>query len=364
VQIVYFPYLKLGKTEEIRFGDIVVWNFGAKKNKYILDKEIRNMVEQLVSSNYIGKKMVKDAGIVSIGETDFRQFDETEIKLINDLKLILFLSFSAKNNVLKQDANSGLFMATSENFEPVYQNFKRGMTTFSEKTGYVVEKTVSGLEIGKEKFEAPRCLLTPFRFEIDEEFKSSLFWLKKKQKRLFEQIMRATNLFFESFYNTHQLNKNARILLQVGAFETLLDFKNRKEFKDKIEKYACGSNEKKRRYYYEKVPGKNKELEYRTLNGIWADKFYTLRNHIIHGQNIKPKEFLFKNKQRHTDIAILFFLLCIKRLINEKKRERLFFDEIKWEKWDDGMGNAQDGFVYDINVFGKAFADVCKRLNG
>jgi hypothetical protein len=113
----------------------------------------------------------------------------------------------------------------------------------------------------------------------------------------------------------------------------LPDSGQRKIFKDKIEAEASDDIEKKYVYYYENRGKKKKEL--RTIKGIWADKFYTLRNHIIHGLKIPNDQYIFRKNQTHTDIALLFFLLLIKAQINKSLKKGAFSQRIDWEKFAD-----------------------------
>ena len=122
------------------------------------------------------------------------------------------------------------------------------------------------------------------------------------------------------------------MLLQTEAFEILLDFYNRKDFKDKIEFYCKLDNgQRDRRVYYKYETRNNKIPETRTIKGYWADRFYTLRNHIIHGHKVKEKEFSFAN-QRHFDIGLMFYLLVIQQMINEVYNKKVFVNEIYWDK--------------------------------
>ena len=81
---------------------------------------------------------------------------------------------------------------------------------------------------------------------------------------------------------------------------------------------------------------------------IWADKFYTLRNHIIHGENVWMQEFVFQRRQGHLEIAVLFFVLLVKELINEKLRSKgkFFMDNVTWTKYHTGI-EVKEGFIYE-----------------
>ena len=80
MQIIYFPYLHLQDIDELSFGDIKVWNFKKKATSYVPDEPLRNQVHALLNTNVIGKKVIEDMGILSIGKTDFREFNQEEME--------------------------------------------------------------------------------------------------------------------------------------------------------------------------------------------------------------------------------------------------------------------------------------------
>jgi hypothetical protein len=96
----------------------------------------------------------------------------------------------------------------------------------------------------------------------------------------------------------------------------------------------------------------NTATEFATRNVIWADRFYSLRNHIIHGATPPDAEFEFgfrsRSKQRHIDIALLFFILLVQRRIEKSFRKPMFTNEVVWEAWQDSSTQTQwEGFVYN-----------------
>lgn len=127
----------------------------------------------------------------------------------------------------------------------------------------------------------------------------------------------------ESYYNAPNVYIGARVLLQVAAFEVLLNLPEkqpRKVFKDEIERLTNNSNERRFRYKFE--IGQGRKAEVRSLKGIWADRFYTLRNHIVHGQPISRADYAFRGQQHHLVVAPLMFTLVVKRLIDAVREEQ------------------------------------------
>lgn len=348
MQIVYFPYLSLGRKEVVDFGEVKVWNFDLKASEFIPNEPLRSHIEKIICSNISHNQPIKDVGVVSIGTTDFRPFSTSELDLVNEVRLLTFLSFLSRHNTVGRGSNAGWSMGTSENFEFVLQNFELGNPYISERAGEIVSMGIGGYKIGEKKFYAPSHVLNPQLFSLDDHLITELFRLKKcGGKKLYNRILRATDLLFESYYNSPNVSRNARVLLQISAFETLLELPQsgqRKDFKDKMTLYCNGPKEKIYKHLYETRNGKHPETISR--KAIWADEYYTLRNHIIHGDGVKPAEFIFKGKQRHFDIAVMFFILFIKKLINAKNSKRVFFDDMVWKKTNDG-DDVYEGFYWE-----------------
>lgn len=347
MQIVYFPYLFLGNLDEVGFGDIKVWNFEKKAKEYIPDENLRKHIQKIIRSNVSHNQQIKNIGVLSIGQTDFREFSSEELATASEVRLVMFLSFLAIHNTVGRGGNAGWFMGTSENFEFVVQNFQLGNEYTSERSGHIVSLMTGGYKIGEKKFYQPSHVISYQRFSLDSLLIKELFRLKHRGgKKFYSKVLRATDLLFESYYNNPNISPNARVLLQIAAFEVLLDLPfsgQRRDFKEKVEKYCDLPNEKQYIYRYETLRGKIKDRKSRKV--IWADAYYTLRNHIIHGDRVDVEDFIFKGKQRHLDIGVLFFMLLVKKLVNEKRGRKIFYDEIEWRKTIDG-DDVYEGFIY------------------
>jgi hypothetical protein len=349
MQIVYFPFISMGNEQKIDFGFLKIWNFDFMSKKYITDPKLLSRVSKILSTNqeyFIGP--VKGIGVVSIGDTDFRTYTQEELNLIREARLILFLSFLAKHNAVRNDINAGHWFATTENFNFTAQNFEIDSDNMATRNGYVIDMMAGGYRMGRDKFFKPSYVASPTQFSIDENLFHSLLLFRSEKPRVFRKITRATELFAESYYNSQSVSINARILCQMGAFETLLDLPERDQrrvFKDIVEAETSFDTEKQYVYYYESLRGKVKES--RTIKGIWADRFYTLRNHIIHGRKIPKERYVFKKNQRHTDIALLFFIFLVKQQIEKSLRRKIFMHLITWEtKLDELSDTSRQIFIY------------------
>ena len=63
---------------------------------------------------------------------------------------------------------------------------------------------------------------------------------------------------------------------------------------------------------------------------MWADRFYTLRNHIIHGEQLRNSEFSFFG-QPHYHLGVLFFIASVKKILNDTLGNNIFHDTIRYK---------------------------------
>lgn len=357
MQIIYFPYLFLDRKEEIKINDVKLWNFLKKSQEYIPDEELRNKVKALLNTNRYGEKIIEDMAIFSIGNIDFRQATEDDLATANEIRLILFLAFLSQNNVKMDGANAGHYMATSENFAFVLQNFQLNSDSIGESAGYIVNRGVAGYKISETTFVAPGHVLKPLRIVFDSDLINALYKLKVDNSTEFNRILRAADLLFESYWNNSNVSLNARMLLQVGALEVLMNLsteRQRLRLKERIEAMAALPEDPIETYTFELGPTATQN-ETKSIKVKWADRFYTLRNHIIHGNVVPPTEFFFGD-QRQIDISTMFFILLTKKILNEKLGERIFYDEIVWGKFKYADEIERDGFVYKDGSLHRYFA--------
>jgi len=350
MQITYFPFLPLKDNQYIDFGDgLVIWHFHSLAEKRIPDQAMRDLITKLLDANVQGdlQEKIKGIAFASIGSTDFRAFNDAEERQVQEAKLMLFLSKIAQTNTTIMGSGAdGWTLSTSENFEPVYQNFEIGNDHIAERAGYIINVGIGGYKINEKKFYKPsHVVISPFGLSLDKELLGQLLRLRKNNgKRLFRRVLRATELLFQAYYNNTNVSRNARILLIAAAFETLLDLEEpaRKHFKDYVEKYCDIHKETKYRHYYY-AHGKAKRDKDSSIKVLWADSFFQLRNQIIHGDVVPENMYQFRNGDRHLDISVLFFTQLVKSLINEKSpATKPFADQIEWKR----RTNNTTGFHY------------------
>ena len=346
------PYLNLNdQHKEFDFGFAKIWNFDAKQNEYIKDSVLLQKLQQTFASYKAHFGIVRGVGIILVGQNDFRELNNEEIKAANDARLILFISHIARANTFVRNMNTAHSVVSSENYDKMHFAIVPEQEYITIYGGFVSPGIHGGVKIEENITIRPWHIPTPGNFYLDEDLMKELIKLRAKKKQLFRKIISAIEIFFEGYHNSTQISHNARILLQTSAFETLLDTatgEGRKGLKDFIKKHANYPEDRVLSYKSERKNGL--VFERGTVKEKWADRFFTLRNHISHGYVPKANEYLFGSWQRHFDIALFFFIFCIKRKMEEILKRDIFNDDVVWKSWTDDLQTTPveyTGFEYD-----------------
>lgn len=337
-QIVFFPYLSMrSELDEIDLGYLKVWNFEKKKDDYIKDPVLKAKIEKIFATQITHHGNVRGIGVVQFPDNDFQPLAPNELELVQQARATIFLAFVSENNTRISNANSGHSMATSENFDVIYQNFTVEDDHVAETSGEIMRFSKGGYTLDKVRFQIPSYVPTPSSYHYDQEIFSELLHLRIHKPKIYRKIINSTQIFMEGYYNSNHLSNKARILLFMSAFEAIFSIPEkdqRKHFKIEIAKISDIDGEKTyTNYWGKKSNPKSKEML--SKKGIWAEKFYLLRNAIVHGDHVKPESFIFEKTQEHIGIALLFFVLAVKKQF-EKSRKGFHCDyEINWEEYKD-----------------------------
>jgi hypothetical protein len=366
MKIIYFPYLTMGSTDELKFGDVTVWNFTRKGSEYIPDAVKRAKVKALLGMNKRHNEEIENIGILAInGESIFdSSFDISTSPAdpsaeATETRLLLFLAGMWRHGTVGRGQNSGSHYLTSENFQFVIQNFSFENEDTAEVGGFIVRSVVGGYKISETTYSAPVFVLDPSTIFWDDVLIDYLLQTKQQNIKLYQRILRAADAMFESWFNDPTVSHNSRILAQARAFEILLELPEsapRKEFKSKIKKLCVEINDPDPIVQYLSDRGtRPKETETESIKVKWADRFYALRNKIIHGDSLEPDDYQFESKHPHFLIGMLFFLLSMKKLLNTEFTTRIFHDHILWNAGSES-DDSYAGFVYESGVFERSHA--------
>lgn len=343
----------MNSTQEVSLGRVTVWNLDKLADKYLPDKAERKQVITLLSANKRKKETLKGMGVIAVdGKSIFSGIDQEIGSLIDEAKNLLFLGILASNVTFNRHANSGHYMRTAENCTVVFQAFD-GSDYTSESTGAIVRFSIGGYKIGEITYPIPSYVPSPTDFRYDQQLLDDLLRFKALRVRRFRQLMQAADAMSDAYHNDNYVSHNSRILSQARSLEILFKLPatgQRATLKSRVERLIDLPGEKKLSYWYEswdrKLKKQVKVREVRSCKVKWADRFYVLRNKIIHGDPILPGDYNFENKHRHIDIAPLFFILGIKKELDRAFRRERYFDQIEWTKHPDGITD-YEGFFYD-----------------
>lgn len=329
LQIVYCPYIVLDKVRHATFMNITIRNMNDTL-QMIKNDGLRKRVQDLLKQNKRLGKPIEDMGIIQIGkQNDFHPLNSNENRKISEFRAALFLAGTAECNT-RGGLNAGFSILTSENFKVVFQNFKLDSPYTGYTSGIIVRMSDYGYKISEIAYEKPHYVLNN-SFSFDEKLLKALEQCKRKKREVYRIIVNATDALMNAYSNSEDVSNGSRILELSRAFEILFQLperEQRKAFKEAIQKYCEPDGEKKCRYSSERSGGK-KEFEIRSPQVMWADRFYVLRNHIIHGEIIRARDYSFKS-QLHWDLGLWFFLVSVKKVINEALAETTFYDSVEF----------------------------------
>ncbi|HEY4964499.1 MAG TPA: hypothetical protein VIH90_07450 [Candidatus Saccharimonadales bacterium] len=363
LQINYFPYLNMVDTPEIDFPDlhVKVWNYDLKANDYIEDPAVKSQIDLIIRANVGRWYEVKDIAIISIGNIDWRPFTAEELEICREVRLLLFIRTIARTATIERNPNLHHSLYTTENFTLMTQNFSVSNTVMGITSGFIKRATDYGFNMAEIKFQRPDHVPAPMQFIGDHRLLDDLLRLRKCQKKLYRRLLRAIEALSQAYSNDAGLSMSSRIPIIASAYESLFDLQEqsqRKILKDYFKNNIAPTYRRKYRYSSQR-PINNRyprgfDWEVEDISVMWVDKFYTLRNKIIHGTPTKSSEYSFRGKQDHFDIAVIFFIYGLKKIMPSKPQVPNTIDEVHWkipqQRNDDWP--VYEGFVYeDLDMF-------------
>lgn len=338
MNIIYFPYLNMKDLERIPFPDlgVEVLNYGKIKNNYTDNKEFLESFGPIMNAhNYIQmgeSEVINDMGIIALinsGQSKIKLLQDRGIA--NEVRLRLFVDGIYTTIVRKKDNCNNIDILLSDNFDILVNNTEFAGTRF----GGVIEKIDVDIDYSNIKIVRPPYVMNPMIFRLNGRMLKLFSDLSAKNKTVYTRILKSIENVAHALYNNENISENSRILLMIMAFNILFNIggnnEDRKVAKDKIKKYFGLEDDDEITYMRDED-----EEETGTVKKEWANSFYKLRNKIIHGNEIKKEDYLFKNKQRHLDIAILFFVVGIQKVIEHELND---------------VGELTDDVVYEDDKF-------------
>lgn len=316
LQFNLLPYISL--KDEVRIGNVLLWPFYHHKDQYIKDTSIRTQIEKFLKQyidNSPERNPLSSLTMVSYKSPDnFRALRPIQTKEIRDAIIILCFSTILRNR------SFGAF--SSDDFQLLHQNFTPGDDGIATSSGSLIRTTNGGLKINEVFFATPLYINQGRNIIYNEEILKALERLQQdtKNQEFYRRVITALEWVAYSYTNVENFNYASRIVMMATAFEVLLDgFRDRWEFIKKIKKFTCNSLDEKKMRSVRIVKINNAEEEKDiSFKEWWAYEFYNLRNKIVHGREVKNKDFKNRKRAQHFLLAIKFFEECLKKLLGEK----------------------------------------------
>lgn len=333
-QIAYLPYLKYDDKPKITYCGWRILKFEYFLQLHSGTADEKNFLKNLILNNTVRGEIITDPLIIIPPKNKmFIPFSSVDYGIIEEFRRVLFISTISSSNI---NFNFVQSVATSDNFRIIFQNFIFGENWTAYSSGKLFQITDGGYKHEELKFEKPNYVIRN-EVSFDQQLFIELKKIRKINIKIFRRILRAIDAFMQGLCNSDDISQESRILQFTRAFEILFELPMiapRKEFKEKVKQYCQSDHERLYRYKYERFDFKENKIVKADSKGsmheMWADRLYTLRNHIIHGDKISTKDFIFKS-QHHWYIAMLFFVSSLKQLINEHLDIEIFYDVVKYE---------------------------------
>ena len=158
-------------------------------------------------------------------------------------------------------------------------------------------------------------------------------------------IFRALDLFTSAFTDSKAIHPYAEVVLLAIAFEILLDIRKKNKADELGKKIEDLFSENQR--IIEPSTGKSWKV-------YWIEKFYRLRNDIVHGKEISYADLDWNQNPyagRHVEIAIYVFrLILMKLLVSKGFHEETDLDKYHSDKLDEFLSTEMKSFPSETDL--------------
>jgi hypothetical protein len=317
LQFTFAPYIRL--RDDLRVGNILLWPFYLKKDNYIPDPLVRRQMEKFLE-RFVGssepRRPLKNVTIVSYkSPSNLKPLTRKQSREVRDA--ITTLCFCT----LIRNASHIAF--SSDDFQIIQQNFLPTKDKITPSSGSLIRRTTAGLKIAGVLFITPFHICQGWDICYDQEILRGIEKLQRDRanREFHRQIITSLEWIGYAYTNVDNFNYASRIVMTATAFEILLGgFANRVKFMKKIKRLTCDSSDNCERNRSEReicYHGKKQKKSF-SLKECWAYDFYDLRSRIVHGKEVRSKDFKNRRRKKYFFLGIRFFEQCLKRLLSEK----------------------------------------------
>jgi len=311
----FLPWISL--DDEICLGKVTLWPFRSASKDKIREPAVQEHLEKYFEC-YVDHqgRPVRKITICSYGDVDFRALPKAELQdLRHVVDALLFISVIPEATLAVSENNPYNAPPSAENFELVHLEFLPGKELLTVVVGNCQHM---GYTTDMISFQKPWAA-------SEGKVQPSDFWAKAFH-HLFDAsiletdrglIFRSLEWFRLAHFNSDDISPLSKVLMMATAFEVLLavppDINQKKRWiAEELERWI----ETSKFIRGTRTDNKGKTFLASKL-GWWAWDFYELRNAIVHGDQIQPRQLEYRvpglDWLTHLMVADLVFGECIAR---------------------------------------------------
>ena len=336
IAVALLPWANL--KQDIQVGPVTFWPWDPSK---IQDEEIKNQLERFfkIFVDHHGNP-VDTITICSHGKPDFHLLEEKEFYELL-WPAINILTFSAICSGVKRCVctNNKMAPPTTEHYDFFGPKFEIP----NDRCVVVIARNSFNFEnIDKVRISKPWCVPNSWGADYDIDLLKAFgkIFDESFPLEVRERIFRSLEWFRLAHTEANNVSEASKLVMRSTAFEILLDFREQPKsvyFANQIENKL-----KKDKSISETRTHKDKQYTY-TKAACWAYDFYQLRSKIVHGEQFKPKDGIYKGDINHNTVADLVLEELIVRELFENdcfgeeatEFDRNFNEFLRWRTMKD-----------------------------
>lgn len=307
-QVAYMPYAPI--EDSFRIGNYEIWPYYRESSKRIKNKDAIQHLNRHFGRYFERKYNEKEGGydepltgIIIISPTNFElgigKFSEEQIEEIRTISHIITFCAINECNFVSSSADA---------FILYIQNFQVGSDGIA-----FWDKYFTNLDMVK--FMKPYYIDTHLlKFKKTNLCDALGKALQFKDRRQIKRIFRTLKLFYHTATHGEMVMDEHKLLSLVMCFETLLNFKNKKEFAKKIGNLPNPEPKMETRL----IKIDNKDTRTRSQTGWWVFDLYNLRTDIVHGNEINWDTQKYGNIWTRIQFGGILLRKLIKKILSQE----------------------------------------------
>lgn len=300
-QVSFLPWYELKK--KISIGPVSLWPYYVSSTHVIKDNILRDWLDRYFQ-RYVDNndKPVKSITVCSINNDSFSLEDDLNI-LRDTVNCLIFAVIAPQVIAGVAEDNNTLAPPSSDLFELFSQTFETESDFINVFAG---SRKCGGIRIKNVRFSKPWSIGGPFS-KADLKLLNTFHKLFQPcvSRNFRGRILRSLEWF--RLAHNEQVSILTRVVMMATAFEVLFALESNqkaREFAAQVEHVIASDN-----FVFE--TRRLIEPVKQSLAYWWAWDFYSLRNDIVHGDDIKPENLIYKDWITQLIVADIVFCYSV-----------------------------------------------------